>query len=173
MKEIIPMLITALLLCLPLKISAQNEKTDPVVAVLDKYEDRDGVESITISPALIGLMSNKSNDRKTQDLISKISGLRIISINNRTDKEKPMYEQFLSELRPLLGNSYDQILKAKNEDSRVELYVKKNIEKLGKKGALIFITSENQSVTTMYLSGNIDKDLIDAVMNGDIGMSGK
>jgi hypothetical protein len=39
------------------------------------------------------------------------------------------------------------------------------------KGALLFITSETNSVTVIYLSGTIDKTLIDAVMKGEIGIS--
>ncbi len=176
MKQFIPMMIAAMLLCLPFHLSAQSENPDPILSIFNKYEDKDGVESITISPSLLGLMkTGKTNDKKTQDLVAKILGLRILSISDKADqKENPLREQLLAELKPVLNKDYEQFLKVKSEGDRVELYIKKNAGKnSNQNSALLFITSESRSVTVMHLAGIIDKELIDAVMNGEIGTSTK
>ena len=173
MKRFIPMMITAILLCQPFLLPAQNA-SDPVLAVFDKYEDKEGVESVTISPSLLGLMKgNKAGDKKTQELIGKISGLKVLSISDKPENtKKSLREQLLADLRPVLSKEYEQVMKVKSEGDRVELYIRKNAGKNStQSSALLFITSEVHSVTVMHLSGVVDKELVDAVIKGDIGIT--
>ncbi|MDR1866496.1 MAG: DUF4252 domain-containing protein [Bacteroidales bacterium] len=142
--------------------------------IFDRYEEKEGVESVTISPMLLGIMKNgKTQDRKTQELLSKISGLRILTIaDDAADKDA-----LLSELKSVLQKGYQQIMKMKSSGERVELY-HKNIpmntaEEDAKISALLFMTTQKSSVTLVYLSGTIDKRVIEAVMNGEIHVSGK
>jgi hypothetical protein len=116
------------------------------------------------------IKNGKTNDKKTQDLMAKISGLRILVIKNDADGNA-----LLSDLKPVLEKDYNQIMKVKSSGEQMELYVRSIAEKEDshKANALLFITSGQGAVTVMHLSGVIDKSVIDAVTNGEISISGK
>ncbi len=177
MKRVIYVLMmTMVLINWPSSTFGQKDADeDPVLKIFDKYEEKEGVESVTISPALLGLMKNgKSSDKKTQDLIAKISGLRILTFNDgKNGKGKVNRESFVAELRPVIKNDFEEIMKVKSSGERLELYVRKTSDCKDCKGALLFVTSADAAVTVMHLAGKIDKSLVDAVMNGDISVSGK
>ena len=176
MKRIVHILsiITMIWTGLPSGIYGQSND-DPVIKIFNKYEEREGVESITISPTLLGMMNGKTNDKKTQDLLSKINGLRIMSLTDGTDgKGRANREAITNELKALVQKDYEEIMKVKSSDDRLELYVRnKPANCKDCKGALLFINSATNSVTVIYLTGTVDKSLIDAVMNGEIGISNK
>ena len=171
MKRFINIFIIAALITIPLGVCGQNADEDPVIRIFNKYENREGVESVTISPALFGLMRNgNSGDEKTRELISKITGLRVLSFTDRTDGGGRATREALSaELQAVVKSNFEEIMKVNRSGERIELYVRNgNIN-----SALLFITSANNSLTALHLAGTIDKTLIDAVMNGEIGLSGK
>ena len=176
MKRIVHMLsITAMIWAgLSSSVYAQSAD-DPVIKIFNKYEEREGVESITISPTLFGMMSGKSNDKKTQDLLSKINALRILTLSDGNDgKGRANREAVTNELKSVVQKDFEEIMKVKSSDDRLELFVRnKPANCKDCKGALLFITSATNSVTVIYLTGTIDKSLIDAVMNGEIGISNK
>ena len=175
MKRVVPILIIIMLMSLPSGVYGQKDAEDPVLKIFDKYEDREGVESITISPALLGLMKNgNSGDKKTQELISKITGLRILSLTDGSGgKGRANREALTAELQAVVKKDFEEIMKVKSSGERIELYVRNKPDCKDCKSALLFITSASNSVTVMHLAGTIDKTLIDAVMNGEIGMSNK
>ena len=176
MKRFVQIAVISILVCLPSVVYGQRDgDDDPVIKIFNRYEDKDGVESITISPALLGLMkSGKTSDKKTQDLISKIIGLRILTLTDGADgKNRNSREALVAELQTVVKRDFVEFMSVKNSGERVELYVRHNSECKDCKSALLFISSAADSVTVMHLAGIIDKTLIDAVMNGDIGMSKK
>ncbi len=167
MSRIISLMAILLLLCSPTVVMAQSGD-DPILSILNKYEKEEGIESITISPSLLALMQkSKNNDQKTQELVAKITGLRILTVTDKPGQSrKPLSEQFFSDLQSIGKTGFEQIMKVKSDKDNVELYVSKG----DKKAVLLFISSEKNSATAIYLSGLIDKALIDAVMNGEIGV---
>ncbi len=176
MKRIVPILIIMMLISVPSGVYGQKDADeDPVIKIFNKYEEKEGVESITISPALLGLMKNgKTNDKKTQELISKITGLRILSLTDGADgKGRANREALTAELQTVVKKDFEEIMKVKSSGERIELYVRSKPDCKECKSALLFITSASNSVTVMHLAGTIDKSLIDAVMNGEIGVSNK
>ena len=176
MKRIVFILIINMLICLPSGVYGQKDADDdPIIKIFNKYEEKEGVESITISPALLGLMKNgKTNDKKTQELISKITGLRILTLTDNADgKGRANREALSAELQAVVKKDFEEIMKVKSSGERIELYVRNKPDCKNCTSALLFITSATNSLTVMHLAGMIDKSLIDAVMNGDIGISNK
>lgn len=175
MKRMIPIFIITMLISMPSRVYGQKDAEDPVIKILDKYEEKEGVESITISPALLGLMKNgKTDDPKTQELISKITGLRILTLTDGANgKGRANREALAAELQAVVKKGFEEIMKVKNSNERIELYVRNKPDCKECRTALLFITSANSSLTVMHLAGIIDKDMIEAVMNGEIGMSNK
>jgi len=181
MKSFVPFIIITILMTLPSGVYGQKDADDdPVIKIFKKYEDREGVESITISPTLLSLMKNgKTNDQKTQDLISKITGLRILTLTDGAEDKGYASRvanriALSAELLSVVKKDFEEIMKVKSSGKeRVELYVRHRPDCKDCRSALLFITSADNSLTVMHLAGTIDKTLIDAVMNGEIGISKK
>jgi len=168
MKRLIHIFIIAAFIGAPLSVYGQNANADPVIAIFNKYEEREGVESVTISPTLFGMMSGRTNDRRTQELISKITGLRILTLNDGADgRGRATREALTAELQAVVKSDFEEIMKVNSSGERIELYVRNR----DANSALLFITSATNSITVLHLAGTIDKTLIDAVMNGEIGIS--
>lgn len=173
MKGIVPILIMMILTGAPSGVYGQKDDEDPVIRIFNKYEEREGVESVTISPTLLAMMKDgKTSDAKTQELISKITGLRILTLTDGADgKGRANRQSLTAELHTVVKKDFKQIMKVKSSDERIELYVRNRHNICN--SALLLIASESNSVTVMHLAGTIDKTVIDAVMNGEIGTSNK
>ena len=173
MKRVVHILVITMLMSLPSGVYGQNDAgEDPVIKIFKKYEDREGVESITISPTLLALMKNGgTKDKKTQDLISKITGLRILTLTD--DKGRTNREALAAELQAVVQKDFEEIMKVRSSGERIELYVRHRPDCKECRSALLFITSSDDAFTVMHLAGTIDKTLIEAVMNGEIGISKK
>ena len=174
MKRLVHILVVGILMGFPSGVYGQTGE-DPIIKIFSKYEEREGVESVSISPALLSLLkTGKSGDQKTQDLISKISGLRILSISDgANNRGRANREALTGELQTVVKSDFVEFMSVRNAGERIELYVRNNADCKDCRGALLLITSSANSVTVMHLAGTIDKVLIDAVMNGDIGISNK
>jgi hypothetical protein len=172
MKKAIKILMLAALVSIT-AASAYGQKVvheDSVPQILDAYEEKEGVESITISPAMLAMMKNgKAQDRKTKELLSKITELRILIVTN-----EQLMERLMAELKPNLQKSYTQIMKAKITGEYMLLYTQNIPANSGNRqlNALLAIITEPQSSSIMYLSGDIDASLTEAVMSGKISASG-
>jgi hypothetical protein len=166
MKKLIYILITASLISVSSGAYGQND--DPVITIFNKYENREGVESVTISPALFSMMQNvNSADSKTREIMSKITGLRILTLKDGDNGiGRANREALTAELQAVVKRDFVEIMRVNSSGDRIELYVRNNT-------ALLFITSATNSITALHLAGTIDKTLIDAVMNGEIGISNK
>ena len=120
------------------------------------------------------MKNEKNSDSRTQELISKLTGLRIITLNDGADgRGRANREAITAELQTVIKRDFEEIMKVNSSGERTELYVRNNPNCNDCKSALLFITSATNSFTALHLAGTIDKSLIDAVMNGEIGISGK
>jgi len=175
MKRAVNILAISILICLPMGAHGQQTPVDPVIGIFNKYEQRDGVEAISISPAMLRLMqSGRTNDQRTQDLVSKITGLRILSISDGTGgRGRTNREALAAELQEVVSKDFVEFMSVRNAGERVELYVRNIADCRDCTNALLLITSSANSITAMHLAGAIDQSLIDAVMRGDIGISNR
>jgi len=168
MKRLVHILVISILISLPAGVYGQTGE-DPVIGIFNKYEQREGVESISISPAMLRLMqSGRANDQRTQELISKITGLRILTITDgRGSAGRTNREALTAELQTVVRRDFEEFMSVRDAGERVELHVRS----VAGRNALLLITSSASSVTVIYLTGTIDQSLIDAVMRGEIGIS--
>ena len=56
MKKLFSILTISILICLPSVVYGQTGD-DPIIRIFNKYEEKDGVESVSISPALLRMMT--------------------------------------------------------------------------------------------------------------------
>jgi hypothetical protein len=164
-------LIIFISLCFGLSVYGQS--SDPIIEIFNKYEQRDGVQSVSISPSLLRMIQGgRMSDPKTADLISKITGLRIISLTDGAAAQvRASRESLMNELKVVVNNNFTEFMSVVSSGTRVELYVRNSSNCQDCKNSLLMVTTTANSATVMHLAGTIDQSLIDAVMKGEIGFS--
>lgn len=159
MKKIL--LLTLVLISFPLYLASQSREINEI---FDRYEKKKSVESITISPSILS-MTNSSKSKETADLLSKITDMRILNIpENALENGQPISKQLKYELDKVIKQfQFQRAVKVEEENSSFELYMIN-----GNKGAVLFISSDNSSFSAISILGDIDKTIVNSLLNGSI-----
>ncbi len=159
MKKILLLILA--IVAFPAIIAAQSREINEI---FDRYEKKKMVESITISPSLLS-MTNSSKSQETKDLLSKITDMRILNIpESALENGQPISKQLKYELDKVIKQfQFQRAVKVEEENSSFELYMIN-----GNKGAVLFISSDNSSFTAISILGDIDKSVVNSLLNGSI-----
>lgn len=154
-------LLTLTLICLTIALSAQSREINEI---FDRFEKKKRVESITISPSLLSMTSSKGSN-ETAELLSKISNMRILNVPLRTTENgQPVSKQLKYELDKIIKiYQFQRAVKVEEESSSFELYMIN-----GNKGAVLFLSSDNSDFTSIAIFGEIDKTIVNSLLNGNI-----
>lgn len=134
--------------------------------IFDKYEQKKGVESILISSDLLSLSMGSNVNESTKELLSKLSGIRIINIKKSIrEGNVDVSSAFVSEITSLLtSDSFKRVMRVMDGSERLEMFVTNREVN----GALIFIANSKDAVSVIAISGDVDKRVIDAALSGEI-----
>lgn len=109
-----------LLICLmPFVGMAQKS---PVDKLFEKYANKKGFTTVNISGALLGLASKMDNGSPESDMLSKLKGVRILSVDD-DDLNKSL--DFYKELDGdgfFKNNNYETLMEVTEEDEVVRFY---------------------------------------------------
>lgn len=133
---------------LSLSLQAQSS---PVDDLFDKYDGREGFTSVFISSKMFSLLSRiDSNDEEFRNLVTRIKGIRILSIDSAENKGAV---NFVSELMPRLRrNGYEELMTVKEENGNVFFMIR---EVGGKIAELVMITGGDGS-SVVSIQGDLD-----------------
>lgn len=161
MKKIFTALAVIAISALPSLLHAQTKEINEI---FDRYEKKKSVESITISPALLNMSGSKSS-QETRELINKISDMRILNIpSSASENGQPISRNLKNELdRVIKSYQFQRAVKVEEENSSFELYMIN-----GNKGAVLFISSDSNEFTVISIFGEVDKTLVNSLLNGNI-----
>ena len=140
-------------------------QTKQITNIFDKYEKRKNVESIVLSPSVLQLAASPKFNASTNDLLSKITEMRILNIkSNAYEGKTPLKALIRKELDPIVnGDKFSRVMKIQDGEDLLEMYVTKN-----QAGALIFITTTSDEFSVLAIFGTIDKNVVNAAMSGEI-----
>lgn len=147
-KRVVFFILVAILMAL--NASAQSK-------LYDKYSDKEGITIVYMTKAMISLIPNiQGVDIKS---ISNLNEVFIFSSKNRS-----VFEQLQAEEKALLVDSeYVEMMKVKDDDDRVNFYIKETSE--GITELLICVESESE-FTIIQLVGMINlEDISDLSSN--------
>lgn len=160
MKNIITLVSLVLL---PLLSPAQSE--------FEKYEDSEDIGVISINPGLFDMVADLSAENKDEEfeefatLVSNIDEMQVYVANKDTASE----ELKKSFQKQVTKSSLDQLIKIKDGDSNVSVYVKssKNDEIVTEFLMLVSGVDEKEAFETMVFSmaGEIEMSKIGEVIN--------
>jgi hypothetical protein len=149
------LLMTALLL-IPLFGMAQSDS--PIDKLFNKYANKDGFTTVNISGKLLSFASQMDDSKsKENELLGKISGIRILSVE---DKELNKTLNFYKELEAdgfFRNNNYEALMEVTEKNEIVRFFGKS-----GEKGTLsdlLLVIGGNEN-TLINISGVIEpKDI--------------
>lgn len=141
-----------------------NAQTREINEIFERYGAKKAVESIIISPSILS-MTNSSKSKETEELISKISDMKILNIPiGASENGQPISKQLKYEIDNIITQyNFQRVVKVQEENSLFELYMIN-----GNKGAVLFISSDNSSFTVISIFGEIDKTVVNSLLNGSI-----
>jgi hypothetical protein len=161
--------ILILALALPLALLAQKT---PVDRLFEKYANKEGFTTVNISGKLLGFASGlETGDKSTSDMLSKLSGIRILSVDNE-ELTGPL--DFFKELERdgfFRNNDFEVLMEVTEADEVVRFLAKDGGD--GKFSDLILVVGGNDNAL-ISISGIIDPANIGKITKSlDIGIGSK
>ena len=150
-----------LLTVMTVTLTAQRS---PVDDLFEKYNGREGFTSVYISSKMFSLLSRiDSEDQEFQNLVNRIKGIRILTI----DSAKNITGINLSSelLKKLNTSGYEELMTVKEENEEVRFMIR---EIGGKIAELVMITGGDGS-SVVSISGDLDLKTI-ADLSGKMGI---
>jgi hypothetical protein len=158
-----------LILAVVLPIAVLAQKT-PVDKLFEKYANQDGFTTVNISGKLLGFASQvDTGDKATSDMLSSLSGIRILSV----DDEKLNKElNFFAELEKdgFFKNNKFEVLMEVTEKDEVVRFLARDAGN-GKISDLLLVVSGDDNAL-ISISGMIDPQNISKItksLNIDLG----
>ena len=137
-----------LLVLLPASLCAQRS---PVDELFERYDGKEGFTSVYISSKMFGLLARiDSNDEEFRNLVTRIRGIRILSIDSAAVVRGV---NFASELLPgLRRNGYEELMTVKEPDGQVFFMIR---EAGGRIAELVMVTGGGGS-SVVSIQGDLD-----------------
>lgn len=159
--------------CISGVLNAQSRRIRSMEDLFSLYEQERQVESITISPSLLKL-AKSANSSELDEVFNAIASLRILNLDI-TPETTPLANRIRQDVRNLVRQEgFEEIVKMKDGDSDFVIYLSQNKDKNSKQlEALLMVASEESELVLIGISGKITRAVIDAVMDGKIGIISK
>jgi len=127
---------------------AQNKAIEDI---FKKFDGKNGVTTVNISKDLLSLAAQMdSNDFKAKDLVSQISGLRVLTFEKALPEDKVAFENMV---KALSLQDYKELMVVREKDQNVKMLMKENQGKISE--FLLLVTGGNDPVLVSIV-GSID-----------------
>ncbi len=150
-----------LLALIPASLCAQMS---PVDELFERYDGKEGFTSVYISSKMFGLLARiDSDDEEFRNLVTRIRGIRILSIDSAAVVRGV---NFASELMPgLRRNGYEEHMTVKEPDGQVFFMIR---EAGGRIAELVMVTGGGGS-SVVSIQGDLDLKTI-ASLSDSLGI---
>ncbi|MCL1974434.1 MAG: DUF4252 domain-containing protein [Bacteroidetes bacterium] len=154
-------------------LAAQNRRIKSVDDLFSAYEQTKGVGFISISPSLLKL-AKSADDTELDEVFNSIASLRIMNIDITPETEKTA-NQIRRDVQDLVKQqSFEELVKMREEESDFVIYLSQNQNKESKQlEAILMVANGKTELVLIGISGKITRKVIDAVMEGKIGIMPK
>ncbi len=140
------LLVIALVGMLPMLMSAQNKC---IKDFYKKYKSEENVTSIKLSGFLLKMVARFSDeDDEDKEIMSKITKLRILDMDDKNVVSPKDYKKFLKDIKK---DNFTELIKVTDGGEKVDILLQEKGDKI--KGLLILV-SDKKSFTMVSLEGN-------------------
>ena len=143
-------LLVLLFMCTAFDAVAQKS---PIDKLFEKYANQDGMTTVNISGALLSFSSQSEGNSAEADMLSKLKGIRILTV------EDPELNKKLDFFKELEGdaffkkNNYESLMEVTNKNEVVRFYVRKSSD--AKFSELLLVVGGKEN-TLISIQGLID-----------------
>ncbi|MFN2336751.1 MAG: DUF4252 domain-containing protein [Bacteroidales bacterium] len=136
----------------------------PVDEIFDRYSGKEGFTSVYISSRMFSLLARiDSEDEEFRNLVTRIKGIRILSIDSTMNVSRL---NFASELLPKLNRSgFEELMTVREKNGEVWFMIR---EAGGKIAELVMVTGGHGS-SVVSITGDLDLRTI-ASLSGSMGI---
>jgi len=136
----------------------------PVDEIFDRYSGKEGFTSVYISSRMFSLLARiDSEDEDFQNLVTRIKGIRILSIDSTMNVSRL---NFASELLPKLNRSgFEELMTVREKNGEVWFMIR---EDGGRIAELVMVTGGHGS-SVVSITGDLDLKTI-ASLSGSMGI---
>ncbi|MDX8339111.1 DUF4252 domain-containing protein [Draconibacterium sp. IB214405] len=154
-------LLLILAVVLPMAVLAQKS---PVDKLFEKYANQKGFTTVNISGKLLGFAAQiETGDKETQDLLSGLNGIRILSVeDDALNAELDFYEE-LNKDGFFKNNDFEVLMEVTEEDEVVRFLAKDAGN--GKISDLLLVVGGDDNAL-ISISGIIDPQSIGKITKG-------
>lgn len=142
--------ILMVLLLSAISLTVWSQKS-PVDELFERYEGKEGFTSVYISSKMFSLLSRiDSDDEEFRNLVTRIKGIRILSIDSANNSYGI---NLVNELMPRLRrNGYEELMTVKEENDNVFFMIR---EAGGRIAELVMVTGGDGS-SVVSIQGDLD-----------------
>jgi hypothetical protein len=161
----------AWLIGVPDGLSAQNRRIRTIDDLFAAYEQERGVGYISISPSLLRLSKDK-NSTEMDEVFNSIASLRILNLDISPESES-LANRIRRDVAYLVQQErFEEVVKMREGEGNFVVYLSKNVNKGTRQiEALLMVASEKTELVLIGISGSITQKVIDAVLEGKIGIT--
>ncbi len=154
---------------LPMAVLAQKT---PVDKLFEKYANQKGFTTVNISGKLLGFASQmETGDKATSDLLSGLSGIRVLSVEDEALNKTINFYEELEKDGFFKNNGYEVLMEVTENDEIVRFLAKDAGN--GKISDLLLVVGGDEN-TLISISGVINqKDIAKVTGALDINIDGK
>ena len=161
------------LICATGNLFSQNRRIKSMEDLFTTYEQVKGVEYISISPSLLKLAFS-ADSKEMDDIFNCIVSLRILNMDITSELESLANRIRLDVQYLVQQENFEEIMKMRDDDSHFVIYLSTNKDKNSTQlEALLLVANEKSELVLIGISGQITKAVINAVMEGKIGIISK
>lgn len=160
-----------LILAVVLPMTVLAQKT-PVDKLFEKYANQKGFTTVNISGKLLGFASQmETGDKATSDLLSGLSGIRVLSVEDEALNKTINFYEELEKDGFFKNNGYEVLMEVTENDEIVRFLAKDAGN--GKISDLLLVVGGDEN-TLISISGVINqKDIAKVTGALDINIDGK
>lgn len=125
----------------------------PVDKLFEKYANRDGLTTVNISGALLGFASKMQEDSPESELLSKLEGVRILSVEDSMLNQSLDFYKELENDGFFRNHDYEVLMEITEKDEVVRFYGRNAGQ--GKFSELLLVVGGNDN-TLISIRGLID-----------------
>lgn len=143
---------------------AVNAQTNAVDEFFNKYSEREGFTTVSISGKLLSLFAGKDARKEGSNLINRLSSIRILSVN---DSLMNLNFNFYKELTGKLNLSiYEELMAVKEGKDETKFLIMQKGDRISE---LLVITGGPGDNTLISIRGDLDLKSLSELSN-DIGI---
>lgn len=155
-----------LILIIPVLLIASLAKAQPdaIDQFFNKYADRDGFTTVTISGKLLGLFAGKSESPKENDVVNRLTSIKILSVEDST--LNPGINFYVELGKKLNYSGYEELMDVKEGRDVTKFLIKQKGDRISE---LLVITGGPDGNTLISIRGDLDLKSL-SELSDDTGM---